>query len=127
MDPGHASRRQVRHALVIAHELDRDVVVTNVTLGELYRGAARTQAVDALLSRERDGLVLRDTDRALAKLVGGLLHGAGLGSEHIADAHVAAAVVEEGGIVLTSDPADLERLLVGASHVTVVPLRDSRP
>ena len=93
-----------------------------MTLAELYRGSSRTQGVDALISRERQGLALRDTDRALAKLVGALLHAADLGSEHIAHAHVAAVAVEEGGIVLTGDPDDLERLLAGAAHVTVVPL-----
>jgi hypothetical protein len=34
--------------------------------------------------------------------------------------------VEQGGVVLTADVEDLEHLLAGASHVTVVGLRDSR-
>jgi predicted nucleic acid-binding protein len=110
----------------IAQELGREVVITNVTLAELYRGRERSSAVDALLSREREGVVLRDTDRNLARLVGALLTQADLGSAHIADAHVAAAAVEHGGVVLTADPGDLEHLLAGASHVTVVALRDSR-
>ena len=48
-----------------------------------------------------------------------MLHEAGLGSEHLADAHVVACAVEAGGgLVLTSDAKDLERL--AARHATVV-------
>ena len=80
-------------------------------LAELYRGRDRAAAVDSLLARAGDALVLRDTDRALARLVGGVLHEAGLGSEHLPDAHVVACAVEAGGgLVLTSDPEDRERL-----------------
>ncbi len=126
LDPEHASRRQVRDALRAATNTGRDVAIATVTLAELYRGAGRNQALDAMLSRQKREIVLRDTDRSLARLVGALLTSAGLGSEHLADAHVAAVALEQGGFVLTGDPGDLERLLAGAPHITVVALTDSR-
>ena len=64
-------------------------------------------------------------DRA-ARLVGALLASVKLGSEHIADTHVAAAAIEEQGIILTGDPDDMERLVAGTPTVTVVALTDSR-
>lgn len=97
--------------MVAAFRLQRDVVVPTVILAELYRGAGRNQLVDALLSREEESLVLRDTDRVLARLVGGVLAAAGAGSEDLADAHVVATAVESGGgVILTGDPKDLARL-----------------
>jgi hypothetical protein len=46
------------------------------------------RAMDALLSRESsDALLIRDTDRRLARLVGGLLAQAHAGSALLADAH----------------------------------------
>ena len=106
-----AAKRRVRQAMVAAFRLQRDVVVPTVILAELYRGAGRNQLVDALLSREEESLVLRDTDRVLARLVGGVLAAAGAGSEDLADAHVVATAVESGGgVILTGDPKDLARL-----------------
>lgn len=127
LDSQHPSRRQVRAALEAASRLGHQCWIAAVTLAELYRGAPRSRALDALLARETDSLMIRDTDRFLARLVGGLLAEAGRGSEHLADAHAAAVAVETGGIVLTGDPVDLERLLGPYAHVTVVALRDSRP
>ena len=87
--------------------------VNNALVG--LNGAAKRRVrqamVDALLSREEDSLVLRDTDRVLAHLVGGVLAGGGAGSEDLADAHVVAAAVESGGgVILIGDPKDLARL-----------------
>ena len=92
-----------------------------MTLAELYRGVGRSQALDALLAREEpEGLLLRDTDRRLARLVGGLLAEAGLASAHLADAHAVAVAVEAGGgLVLTSDPQDLVRLAAPYRSVVV--------
>ena len=105
------AQRQVRRAMVAAHRLRRDVTVPTVILAELYRGAGRNHMIDALLSRETKALELRDTDRALARLVGGVLSAAGVGSEDMADAHVVAVAVEAGGgIILTVDEDDLRRL-----------------
>ena len=105
------AKRRVRQAMVAASRLRRDVVVPTVVLAELYRGGGRNQLVDALLSREELALVLRDTDRVLARLIGGVLSAAGAGSEDLADAHVVAVAVEGGGgVVLTGDPHDMARL-----------------
>lgn len=110
---------RVRAALTAADRLGRDVVVTCVTLAELYRGRDRSQIVDSMLSRE-SGVVLRDTDRSFARLVGGVLVAAGAGSELLADAHAVAAAIETGGgLVLTSDIADLERLAAPYPNIQV--------
>lgn len=118
-EPGTDGFDRVRAALTAADRLGRDAVVACVTLAELYRGRNRSQVVDALLSRE-SGLVLRDTDRSFARLVGGILAAAGAGSELLADAHAVAAAVETGGgLVMTSDVADLERLAAPYANIHV--------
>ena len=105
------AQRQVRRAMTAAARLRRDVTVPTVILAELYRGAGRNQMIDSLLSREVEALELRDTDRVLARLVGGVLAAAGAGSEDLADAHVVAVAVEAGGgVILTVDEDDLTRL-----------------
>ena len=121
-DVRHRAHHRVRRTLAQAHATGHDVHVPTLTLAELYRGRARSQALDALTSRT-DALLLRDTDRDLARLVGGVLHAAGAGSEDIVDAH-AVAVAAEGGraVVLTGDPDDLERLAEPYSQVTVLAL-----
>ena len=108
----HPARPQVRRAMEAARRLHRDVSIASVTLAELYRGAGRNQQLDALLARElTEGLWLRDTDRTLARFVGGVMTQAKVGSELIADAHVVAVAVEAGGgLVLTGDPDDLRNL-----------------
>lgn len=63
--------------------------------------------------------MLRNTDRSLARLVGGALHAAGLGSRAIVDAHVVSTAAEAGGgVVLTGDQKDLEQL--AAAYRSVV-------
>lgn len=119
---GRAGRRQreVRAALTVGASLGRDVIVPAVVLAELYRGRGHSALVDACLSRET-GLWIRSTDRAFARLVGGVLAGAGAGSEHMVDAHVVAAAVEQGGgVLLTADPSDLRRLAAPYRHIQVV-------
>ena len=118
-DRGPAKDR-VRAAMVAAVRLQRDVVVPAVVLAEMYRGRQHNQVVDACLSRET-GLLIRDTDRSLARLVGGVLAGAGAGSEHMVDAHVVATAVESGGgVCLTVDANDLVSLSASYAHVTVI-------
>jgi len=109
---------EVRGALRAAHRLRRDVVVPAVVLAELYRGRGHDAVVDACLSRET-GLVVRDTDRGLARLVGGVLAAAGAGSEDMVDAHVVATASEGGGVVLTGDESDLLRLSAAFPNVHV--------
>lgn len=106
------SRRgqEVRAALEAARRLGRDVTTPAVILAELYRGRGQNEMVDACLSRDT-GILVRDTDRPLARMVGGVLAAARSGSEDLADAHVVAAAVEQGGgVILTGDPDDLQRL-----------------
>lgn len=102
---------QVVAAMTAAHRFNRDVVVPAVVLAELYRGPGRNQTVDACLSRREDAIDVRETDRPFARMVGGVLHAAGAGSDDLADAHVVAAAVEQGGgVILTGDEADMNRL-----------------
>ena len=124
LDPRHPGERKVRRAMEAARRLGRDVVIATGTLAGLYRGAGRNQALDALLAREAgDGLVLRDTDRTLARLIGALLAEAGAGSALFAGAHpVAAAVEAGGGVIQTADPGDLTRLAAPYRTVVVEPL-----
>src|SRR5215469_13500378 len=69
LDPRHPSERKVRRAMEAARRLRRVVAIATGTLAELYRGAGRNQALDALLARESGiGLLLRDTYRSLARL-----------------------------------------------------------
>jgi predicted nucleic acid-binding protein len=124
LDRRHPARRRVRHAMEAARKLRKDVSIATVTLAELYRGPGRCQALDALLARESaDGLLLRDTNRRFARLVGALLSEARAGSELLADAHpVALAVESGGGVVLTADPDDLGRLAGPYRTVVIEPL-----
>ena len=113
-----ARQDEVRAALRAAQRLRREAVVPTVVLAELYRGQRHNQLVDACLARET-GIATRDTDRQFARLVGGVLAGAGAGSGMLAYAHVVAAAVETGGgVVLTGDPADMTRL--AAPYPTVI-------
>jgi predicted nucleic acid-binding protein len=121
---GRAGRRnsEVRAALRAAVRLRREVVVPSVILAELYRGPRHNAVVDACLSRET-GIRVRDTDRPLARIVGGVLAASQAGSELLADAHVIAAAVElGGGLALTGDPDDLGRLAASYANVTVIGL-----
>jgi len=119
--PGHRSLK-VRAALRAAFRLNKEVVVPTVILAELYRGPRHNALVDACLSRET-GIQVRDTDRPFARLVGGVLAAARVGSEHLADAHVIAAAVElGGGLALTTDTEDLGRLAASYGNVMVIGL-----
>jgi predicted nucleic acid-binding protein len=121
--PDCPRKRTVRQALEAAARTRRDVIVPTVVLAELYRGVGRSQLIDALLARSEHAIGVRDTDRELAHFVGAVLHGAGVGSAHIVDAHVVAAAVEAGGgIALTGDKADLEQLAAPYRSVLVQPL-----
>jgi predicted nucleic acid-binding protein len=111
---------RIRAALEAASRLGRDVVIPSAVLAECYRDRNHGQAVDSMLAR-RHAIRLRDTDRVLARLVGGLLATADVGSEAMVDAHVVAVTIEHGGgVCLTSDAGDLERLAAGAPAVSVV-------
>ena len=79
--------------------------------------------VDACLARGNGAPACRDTDRGLARIVGGVLAAADAGSEHLADAHVVATAVEAGrSIVVTGDPDDIARLAAPYPTASVVAL-----
>lgn len=121
--PDRSTKRHVRRILQVASRLGRDVVVPSLVLAELYRGRGHNQLVDACLARERASLHTRDTDRVLARIVGGILTAAGAGSTLIADAHAVAVAVEAGGgVVVTGDPDDLMRLAAPYRQVVVEPV-----
>jgi predicted nucleic acid-binding protein len=112
-----------------AHRRNRDILVPSLVCAELARGSARTRVLESAVRRheaasgERSPLRLIDTDFALARQVGAILHAAACGSERIVDAHVVACCVPAGGgLVVTSDPADILRLAdsVPAVRVRVV-------
>lgn len=110
---------EVRAALEAARRLSRDVVTPAVILAELCRGPGRNQVVDACLSRQ-SFIDVRDTDRGFARYVGGVLSAARADSSDLADAHVVAAAVEAGGgVLLTTDDADLNRLSSGYPNIHV--------
>ncbi len=121
--PDSLTKRRVRRILRTAAALGRDVVVPSLVLAELYRGRGHNQLVDACLARERASLETRDTDRQLARIVGGVLAAAGAGSALIVDAHAVAVAVEAGGgVVVTGDPDDLEGLGGPYRHLVIEPV-----
>jgi predicted nucleic acid-binding protein len=118
--PDSPRKHHVRRILQAAQRLGRDVVVPSLVLAELYRGRGHNQLVDACLTRERESLDSRDTDRTLARIVGGVLAAANVGSNMIVDAHVVAIAIEAGGgVVVTGDERDLNRLSASYHHVVV--------
>lgn len=118
--PASIRKQKVRRYLRRARLLDRRALVPCVVLAELYRGRGGNQLVDSCLARERESLTTRDTDRRLARIVGGVLAAANVGSALIVDAHVVALAVEAGGgVILTGDEQDLLRLSAPYHHVAV--------
>ena len=118
--PDSIRKQRVRRILRTAERLGRDVLIPSLVLAALYRGRGHNQLVDACLARERASLASRDTDRSLARIVGGVLASARASSAMIVDAHVVAVVVEAGGgVVVTSDEHDLNQLSAPYHHVIV--------
>jgi predicted nucleic acid-binding protein len=102
-------------------------LVPAVVCAECCRGLARTRAVEAVLSRGRHpgnkqpAVRLVPTDFELARRVGSILHGAAAETADVVDAHVVAVAVSlGGGIVITSDPVDVQRLAAAVPAVTIV-------
>lgn len=121
--PPPALRALLREAL----NRDRDVLVPAVVCAEVCRGAARTRRVEAAVARHRPDqgqrpmVAVVDTDFAFARQVGAVLHGAASGSVDLADAHVVAACAARGGgLVVTSDPDDIERLAAAVPSARII-------
>ncbi len=128
---GEVPSPTVRALLEEAWRLDRDVLTPAVVCAEVCRGAARTRRVEALVSRQGargrpwQPVQVVVTDFALARQVGAVLHGAQTGSADIVDAHVVAVCADRGGgLVLTSDPADIERLaaVIPSARIMIRPV-----
>jgi predicted nucleic acid-binding protein len=117
----------LRALLKVAWEQRRAVLVPAVVCAEVCRGHARTRAVESLLARhdpsrqERSPIRIVDTDFELARLVGAVLFASEAGSEDVVDAHVVATCVARGGgLIVTSDPDDMERLRAPFLGVRIV-------
>lgn len=121
--PPPAFRALLREAL----DRGRDVLVPSVVCAEACRGSARTRQVEVALGRHRPGhgqrppVVTVDTDFTLARQVGAVLYGSSAGSADIVDAHVVAVCARYGGgLVITSDTGDIERLAAAVPSVRIV-------
>lgn len=122
---------RLRALLAEALRREREVVTPTVACAEVARGAARTRAVEAALSRhdrrrsERPPVRLVDTDFRLARQVGAILEAAGRGTAHVVDAHVVAVCLPSGGgLVVTSAPRDIAEL---AAAVPAARIRTTAP
>lgn len=117
--PNSRRYKHARSALEAVRRLGGEAVVPAVILAELYRGGGHNQVVDGWLSRE-GGVIVRETDRYFARLVGGVLAATKSGSDCLADAHTVAAVVERGGgVILTGDRRDIKLLASPYPNVRV--------
>ncbi|MFT3851211.1 MAG: type II toxin-antitoxin system VapC family toxin [Ilumatobacteraceae bacterium] len=123
-NPGHSRLRAV---LAEAAARGRDVQVPAVVCAEVCRGMQRTRQVEAALARhtrdraDRPAVEVVDTTFELARQVGAILHAAGAGTADLVDAHVLALCVRAGGgLVVTSDPADIARLSAATPAVRII-------
>jgi predicted nucleic acid-binding protein len=110
--------QRVRAGLRSAQQRNEPVRIPSATLVELYRGGGRDEAVDLELSRGYAKVVT--TGVRIARIAGHLLAAAGAGSEMAVDALVVATAIRlGGGLILTHDPGDLERLAANHPNVRV--------
>jgi len=94
------------------------VRIPTATLLELYRGAGTDEAIDLELGRGYAKVIT--TGVRIARIAGHLLASIGAGSDLAVDALVVAtAVCLGGGMILTHDPSDLDRLAAGQSNVRI--------
>lgn len=107
-----------------------DVLVPAVVCAEACRGAARTRRVEAAVARhdgtrwQRPPISIVVTDFALARQVGAVLHGAATDSRDMVDAHVVAVcAINGGGLVVTDDRHDIERLAQAVPSARIVTRR----
>lgn len=126
----HRPPEQFRALLHEAWVRDRDVLVPAVVCAETCRGVARTRRVEAAVARhgrahgEVPALSVVVTDLTLARQVGAVLHGAGADSRDMVDAHVVAVcAVHGGGLVVTADGDDIERLAQAVPSARVLTRR----
>ena len=95
--------------------------IPSATLVELYRGGGTDEAIDLELGRGYARVVT--TGVRVARVAGHLLAAIGAGSEMAVDALVVATAVRlGGGLILTHDAEDLQRLARNHPNVQVVPV-----
>lgn len=117
-----AAQPKLRALLRRSVERGGEVWCAAVTIAEVARGTQRTARVRHALAQRQGGRRVRvePTDERLAFLVGALLHGAGRGSDALADAHVVARCAPAAvALVVTSDPDDIAALAAGLPGVRV--------
>ena len=102
-----------------AQHRGEQVRVPSAALVELYRGQGTDEAIDLELSRGYARVIT--TGVRIARLAGHLLAAVDAGSEMAIDALVVATAIRlGGGLILTHDPDDLERLAADFPNVRVV-------
>lgn len=104
-----------------AQQRGEPVRIPSVVLVELYRGAGADEAIDRELQRGYARVIT--TGARTARVAGHALARIGAGSEMTVDALVVATAVRlGGGLVVTHDPSDLERLAAGHPNVRIAAL-----
>lgn len=105
----------------------REVLLPAVVCAEVCRGISHTRRVEVAVARydtprgQRPPVKLILTDFTLARQVGAVLHGAGSGTEDIVDAHVVAiCTLYGGGLVITADSDDIQRLAAAVPSIRIV-------
>ena len=102
----------------VAQHRDEPVRVPSAALVELYRGQGTDEAIDLELRRGYARVIT--TGVRIARLAGHLLAAIDAGSELAIDALVVATAIRlGGGLILTHDPDDLERLSAAYPNVRV--------
>ncbi len=113
--------QRVRAAMRSAQQRFEPIRVPSATLVELYRGGGTDEAIDLELGRGYARVIT--TGVRIARLAGHLLASIDAGSEMAVDALVVATTIRlGGGLILTHDPADLERLASDYPNVRVAPI-----
>ena len=121
---------QFRALLHEAWLREREVLVPAVVCAEACRGVARTRRVEAAVARhgqaggQRPALSVVITDFTFARQVGAVLHGASADSRDMVDAHVVAVcALHGGGLVVTADADDIQRLVQAVPSARVLTRR----
>jgi predicted nucleic acid-binding protein len=110
--------QRVRAAMRSAQRRGEPVRVPSAILLELYRGGGTDEAIDPELRRGYARVIT--TGARIARLAGHALAGLGAGSEAAVDALVVATAARlGGGLILTHDPTDLERLAIEHPNVRI--------
>jgi predicted nucleic acid-binding protein len=109
----------VRAAMRSAQRRREPVRVPAVTLLELYRGSGTDEVIDVELGRGYAKVIT--TGIRIARIAGHLLGSIGGASDLAVDALVVATAIRlGGGLILTHDPSDLQRLAADHPNVRVV-------